>query len=210
MRLLTIPVTLLAIHSLTLSSTNDLFAQDGTLKWKFETGGAICSSPAIAEDGTVYVGCNDDRLHAIETTCGGLAHTPWPMSHRDVSHAGRYPGPLLGLEVNGSTDEISVPSTTQLTVTLSVSPGDYQGFPADWWIFVTMNSTHDFWWRWSGNWTYSSTPLRGLNLGLLPVNDYTLAQTTLPVGTWDFTFALDSSNNVYEGTLTDTIRVTTY
>jgi outer membrane protein assembly factor BamB len=36
----------------------------GTLKWAFDTGGAI-SSPAIGADGTIYVGSNDTNLYAI-------------------------------------------------------------------------------------------------------------------------------------------------
>jgi len=39
---------------------------DGTEKWKYETGGLISgSSPAIAEDGTVYIGSWDTKLYAI-------------------------------------------------------------------------------------------------------------------------------------------------
>ncbi len=38
----------------------------GTLKWRFETGGNIESSPAIGEDGTIYVGSRDYYLYAIK------------------------------------------------------------------------------------------------------------------------------------------------
>ncbi|MCL5283436.1 MAG: PQQ-binding-like beta-propeller repeat protein, partial [Armatimonadetes bacterium] len=38
---------------------------DGTLKWKYQTGG-IGSSPAIGADGTVYVGSADHNLYAIK------------------------------------------------------------------------------------------------------------------------------------------------
>ena len=38
---------------------------DGSLVWKFATGGAIDSSPAIGADGTVYVGSSDGKLYAI-------------------------------------------------------------------------------------------------------------------------------------------------
>ena len=37
----------------------------GMLKWKFTTGGAIGSSPAIGADGTLYVGSSDKNLYAI-------------------------------------------------------------------------------------------------------------------------------------------------
>ena len=36
-----------------------------TLKWKYLTGGTILSSPAIAEDGTIYIGNIDKYLYAI-------------------------------------------------------------------------------------------------------------------------------------------------
>jgi len=35
------------------------------LKWKFKTGGAIHSSPAIGPDGTIYVGSYDGNLYAL-------------------------------------------------------------------------------------------------------------------------------------------------
>ena len=38
---------------------------DGTLKWRYKTGGGVESSPAIAEDGTIYVGSDDAKLYAF-------------------------------------------------------------------------------------------------------------------------------------------------
>jgi outer membrane protein assembly factor BamB len=39
---------------------------DGTLKWKFSPGTTHCATaPAIADDGTLYLGCQDDTLYAI-------------------------------------------------------------------------------------------------------------------------------------------------
>jgi len=43
---------------------------DGTLKWKYHTGGDITSAPAIAEDGTIYVCAWDDFLHAFYSNNG--------------------------------------------------------------------------------------------------------------------------------------------
>ncbi len=37
------------------------------LKWSFTTGGAVCSSPAIGADGSIYVGSDDGRLYAIKS-----------------------------------------------------------------------------------------------------------------------------------------------
>jgi outer membrane protein assembly factor BamB len=38
---------------------------DGTLKWRYETGGALPASPAIGSDGTVYIGSMDRQFYAI-------------------------------------------------------------------------------------------------------------------------------------------------
>jgi len=37
----------------------------GELKWKYQTGGGVESSPAIGADGTIYVGSNDYYLYAL-------------------------------------------------------------------------------------------------------------------------------------------------
>lgn len=39
----------------------------GSLRWKYETGDWIDSSPAIGEDGTVYVGSEDGFFYAIKS-----------------------------------------------------------------------------------------------------------------------------------------------
>jgi outer membrane protein assembly factor BamB len=36
------------------------------IKWIYATGDEVQSSPALASDGTVYIGCNDDSLYAIQ------------------------------------------------------------------------------------------------------------------------------------------------
>jgi outer membrane protein assembly factor BamB len=38
---------------------------DGTVKWTFETGAGIESSPTIAADGTIYIGSHDNKLYAL-------------------------------------------------------------------------------------------------------------------------------------------------
>ncbi|MGB4374776.1 MAG: PQQ-binding-like beta-propeller repeat protein [Defluviitoga tunisiensis] len=61
---------------------------DGSLKWKYKTGGLINSSPAIGSDGTIYVG--SDCLYAIQGESGGLADTPWPKFRKNNRNTGNY------------------------------------------------------------------------------------------------------------------------
>jgi outer membrane protein assembly factor BamB len=72
------------------SDDNSLYAinPNGTLKWSYQTGDNVFSSPAIGADGTIYVGSKDYYLYAIQGL-GPLANTPWPMFHHDLRHTGR-------------------------------------------------------------------------------------------------------------------------
>jgi len=42
-----------------------IYIPAGTLEWRYQTGSWVESSPAIAADGTIYVGSYDDYLYAI-------------------------------------------------------------------------------------------------------------------------------------------------
>lgn len=62
---------------------------DGTLKYKFLTGGDVWSSPAIGTDGTVYIGSYDGKLYALEMFAEGLADDIWPMFGKNNKHTSR-------------------------------------------------------------------------------------------------------------------------
>lgn len=46
------------------------FTREGAPKWSFERADAIESSPAVGADGTVYVGCDDGKLYALNPANG--------------------------------------------------------------------------------------------------------------------------------------------
>lgn len=77
--------TCAAIHRVAVVGSNDgnvYFVQDAgsTCRYEtFRTGAAVRSSPAIAQDGTVYVGADDGRLYAIGAPLQcGAPPTPTP------------------------------------------------------------------------------------------------------------------------------------
>jgi outer membrane protein assembly factor BamB len=45
----------------------------GSLKWKYQTGDRVDSSPKVGSDGTIYVGSVDFYLYAITST-GNMVH----------------------------------------------------------------------------------------------------------------------------------------
>ena len=77
------------------------FNPDGTLAWQYDTGefGDIdWPSPAISQDGTIYIAnWYYDRgnsrwagsLFAIQSPSVGLANSPWPKFHRNNKNTGR-------------------------------------------------------------------------------------------------------------------------
>ena len=65
---------------------------DGTEKWRLREeyeNENISGGPAIGNDGTLYIGVTSEKLIAINTDCGGVANSPWPMSMHDARHTGR-------------------------------------------------------------------------------------------------------------------------
>ncbi|MBU5444797.1 fibronectin type III domain-containing protein [Paenibacillus sp. MSJ-34] len=77
--------------------------------WQFTTGSKIVSSPAIAEDGTIYVGSNDNRLYAVRpdgTTKWFVETDDWVESSPVIAadgtvYAGSDDGKLYAVAPNG-------------------------------------------------------------------------------------------------------------
>ncbi len=56
-----------------LGTTTALAGEPGQLKWTFETPyGGIRSSPAIGDDGTVYIGSDDEKVYALNGATGKM------------------------------------------------------------------------------------------------------------------------------------------
>jgi len=84
---------------------------NGTLKWrhKFEEGNVWNSSPAIGEDGTIYIGCSDHYIYAINPdgtlkwryeTGYDVRSTPL-IGKSGTIYIGSMDGYLYALDTNG-------------------------------------------------------------------------------------------------------------
>jgi len=71
----------------------------GTLKWKFQTGGKVFSSPAVY-NGTIFIGSEDHNLYAINEKTGkmqwkfathGAVHSS-PAVYKNVAYFGSFDG----------------------------------------------------------------------------------------------------------------------
>jgi hypothetical protein len=152
----------------------------------------------------------------------GEAGVAW-SDFRDIDYgiyfdrADRSPftGPVCDIKINGADLPVLVHNSEDVTVRISLEPNDLDGAMSDWWVYCVRNSTGTFWGRYvSGarpSWTFSATPVRFVGATLRTVNDYTvLGPRTLPIGYYEFTFAVDHHNGTFEGTYSDTGSVTVW
>lgn len=78
------------------AETSMLYAlnPDGTLSDTFNASAGInWTSPAIASDGTIYIGDNNGHFYAIQSSAMGLTSSSWPKFHQNNQNTGRYDGP---------------------------------------------------------------------------------------------------------------------
>ena len=60
----------------------------GIAKWNFKTGDAVWSSPAIGNNGNLYIGSNDNKIYKIAGNSHGPANSPWAMYGRSAQRTG--------------------------------------------------------------------------------------------------------------------------
>lgn len=76
--------------SLVLATSNNaliVLGADGVEQWRSVMDDWTDSSPVIAPDGTIYLGCTDKKLYAISATRAS-ATTEWPHFRRDAQRRG--------------------------------------------------------------------------------------------------------------------------
>ncbi|MEW6071695.1 MAG: M14 family zinc carboxypeptidase [Planctomycetota bacterium] len=111
------------------------------------------------------------------------------------------------IRIDGQDGPLSVPRTQPITLTVSLQANDLVGRPHDWWVKGT-NGTVTYWWYFPSLWLLA--PTRCYDGGLMNLVDFPIAYSTVPPGTWTFTFAVDALDNAYQGTYADTITLTSY
>jgi len=96
----------------------DLYAfsldANGGLRWQTFTPGYVTSSPALASDGTVYVGSFDHRLYALDPDTGQVR---WSF----LTDAHIYGSPALGSGPDGATSAIYIGSADGSVYALDTS-----------------------------------------------------------------------------------------
>lgn len=83
---------------------------DGTLKWTYATGSDVKSSPAIADDGTIYIGSLDHKLYALRPngtlkwsyTTGGLIYSSPAIGTDEIIYIGSHDHKLYAINSEGT------------------------------------------------------------------------------------------------------------
>jgi hypothetical protein len=83
---------------------------NGSVKWYYDTGWWSCSSPAISEDGTIYIGSSDQYLYALNPNgtlkwrykTGDWIHSPPSVGDDGTIYVESFDGNLYALNSNGT------------------------------------------------------------------------------------------------------------
>jgi|GEM_PF-6324374 len=119
--------------------------------------------------------------------------------------------PQTDIKINNDDGPLSIHSTEAVTVSVSLDPGNLAGVYHDWWLLGCVNNTSNYWFSYPCTWTISQLPVLASAIPLVDLNDFVVATGEIPlIGSWVFTFAVDTANDNYEGLFTDEIIVNVY
>ena len=105
----------------------------GSTKWSFVPPGSVAgwsprsfSEPALGPDGTVYIGCANGTLYALQGSGSGLADSPWPKARANPRNTGQaytvFPKLSVptggGLYLEGSPVELRADATSPAPLSL--------------------------------------------------------------------------------------------
>lgn len=145
------------------------------------------------------------------------AHGVSGFSAPDTGYSGTLPsviGPII--KANGSTNDVTISQSDNLSISVQLNPGQYAGVPLDWWVVALANSSWYYlsssrqWTAFDGNLS-NCRPIYQGALFSLPATEL-LNATGLPAGAYTFWFAVDYPQdgilNVNGPLLSDAVTIT--
>lgn len=121
--------------------------------------------------------------------------------------------PYPDIFINGDDGPLYLTESDMITVTIDLDPGDLEGMPADWWVFLEHDAMDTWYCRYNKGdpkWSVAPPIVRFGGATLRSVSGFSvLGPRTLPVGHYVFTFAVDDNkDDIYDGTFLDTVVLT--
>jgi len=149
----------LLLFCLCMFGTNVLWAEVGTTKWVFPTGGAVATSPAIGSSGTIYIGSHDKKIYAINPdgtekwsfTTNGYARSSPAIGSDGTIYAGSEDHKLYAINPDGTlkwsfTTGDWVVSSPAIAIDGTIYVGSHDGYVyainpdgTEKWSFQTQN-----------------------------------------------------------------------
>ena len=140
-----------------------------SLEWNASAGGVIFSSPAIASDGTVYVGSNDNKLHAFNpngtskwtyTTGNWVDSTPAIGSDGTV-YVGSWDNKLYALNPTDGSKLWDFNTSSSITASPAIGSNGNIYFGSKDYFFYALNSSGTKLWEYFAGQPVSSSAALG-------------------------------------------------
>lgn len=139
------------------------------------------------------------------------SNNPWFFNNIPSPSPPLHSTPVPTIFVNNATDSITLSQNDRLTLTVSLNPGAYGGNQVDQWIqAITPMGT--FWLNNKLEFIPSDQPLRVYEGELFAMDHIpiaSIAANTLPVGTYNLTYAVDDNlDGIANGTFSSSVTIT--
>jgi len=115
--------------------------------------------------------------------------------------------PRPDIKLNGDDGPLGVSHTQKAVMTIDLDAGALAGVEHDWWVFGQHDTTSCYWLRYPHGWTPSTVPMRAFAGPLRKLDNLTIAEGKIPIGSWLFTFGVDTRNDNYEEIFIDCVQV---
>lgn len=113
----------------------------------------------------------------------------------------------VDIKLNGSDTPVPVSPTALVDATVSVNAASLQNTPADWWLWVDTPAGR-YWYVHGAGWSLSTVPLVASTGNPLNLSNFSVLNSTLPIGTYSFNFALDNNaDGIFDGSNIDWVDV---
>ena len=182
------------------SANKDYHLQSTTGRWDPAAGGGTGGwvldqnqSPCIDKGNPQSTFANEPAPNGNRINMGRYGNT-------EEASKSLTSDPVANIRANGSDGPVTVSSLDQVSINISLDPGDKAGQNADWWIAVSTPFAPP------GDWytyVYPAGWQQGINLcvqaPLVNLPSFEVFNMALPVGTYTFFFALDESDGMPAG-----------
>lgn len=120
-----------------------------SLEWNASVGGVIFSSPAIASDGTVYVGSNDNKLHAFNSngtnkwtfTTGNWVDSTPAIGPDGTVYVGSWDNKLYAINPTDGTKLWDFNTSSNVTASPAIGSDGRIYFGSKDYFFYALNSS---------------------------------------------------------------------